>query len=402
MACSRWVLPAPPPPTMTRGLYAAHRAAGRRRGPPPGQPWRTGPRSSPPDARAARERPAAPRPRAPAPAAIPPPRGRRGRGTPVEPDQVGRQLGGLGFHVTEPLHVALEVAERLRRVGHDLLIQQLLQPARAVAFALPAQDRRADLGAPRVHLLSDGSGDLAQEVGELVFVGGPSDRRTGGRLLRRRCTDLLGRRSFRRSAGPPVRRPPNELPRLLDIDRPVAHRLERHQAVECAQQLAHVVDVERGDRLQHALRERHPALVRLPAQDRDPGLVVRRGDVDDQPAGEAADEPLVQRLDLRGRPVAGQDDLAVGGLQRVGQPQQLGLHFPPVGEELDVVDQQQIHVEEALAVGLAVAGGDRGVKRLHELVEREVLDLQVGVDRPGGVARAPSAGGSCRVRAGRR
>ncbi len=76
-----------------------------------------------------------------------------------------------------------------------------------------------------------------------------------------------------------------------------------------------------------------------------------------------------------GRAVAGEHDLPVGRLQRVGEPQQLGLHLAPVGEELDVVHQQQIDVEEALAVGLAVPRGDGGVERLDELVEREVLDL---------------------------
>ena len=119
-----------------------------------------------------------------------------------------------------------------------------------------------------------------------------------------------------------------------------------------------------------------PALLGLPPQDRDPGLVVRRRDVDDEPAGEPPDQAIVQRLDLGRRPVAGEHDLAVAGLQRVGEPQQLGLHLAPVGQELDVVHQQQVDVEEPLAVGLAVAGGDGGVKGLDELVEREVLDGQ--------------------------
>ena len=59
-----------------------------------------------------------------------------------------------------------------------------------------------------------------------------------------------------------------------------------------------------------------------------------------------------------------------------------------MGQELDVVHQQQIHVEESLPVRLAVPGGDRGVKGLHELVEREVLDVEVRVDRAGRVAHA--------------
>ena len=75
------------------------------------------------------------------------------------------------------------------------------------------------------------------------------------------------------------------------------------------------------------------------------------------------------------------------GLQRVGEPEQLRLHLPAVGEELHVVHQQHVDVEEPLAVRLAVAGGDRRVKRLDELVQRQVLDREPRVDRPGGVAR---------------
>ena len=123
-------------------------------------------------------------------------------------------------------------------------------------------------------------------------------------------------------------------------------------------------------------REVGPPLLRLAPEDGHPGLVVGRRDVDDQPAGEAADQPLVQRLDLGRRPVAGEHDLAVGGLQRVGEPEQLRLHLPAVGEELHVVHQQQVHVEEPPAVGLALPRGDRGVERLDELVEGEILDRQ--------------------------
>ena len=149
-------------------------------------------------------------------------------------------------------------------------------------------------------------------------------------------------------------------------------------------------------------REGGAPLLGLAAEDGDAGLVVRSGDVDDQPAGEAPDEPLVERLDLRRRAIAGEHDLAAGGLERVGEPEQLRLHLPAMGQELHVVHQQQVDVEEPLAVRLAVTGGDGGVKRLDEFVEREIFDGEPRIDGPRRVADAPSAGGSSRVPAGRR
>ena len=63
-------------------------------------------------------------------------------------------------------------------------------------------------------------------------------------------------------------------------------------------------------------------------------------------------------------------------LERVGEPQQLGLHLAAVGQELHVVHQQQIDVDEPPAVRLALPRRDGGVKRLDELVQGEILDRQ--------------------------
>ena len=264
-------------------------------------------------------------------------------------------------------------------VGHRVLLQQLLQPAGPVALPFPAHDRSADLGPPRVHLLRDGGVDLGEEIGELVRSGsaGRRDGGTVGRRGRRLCRPRRLLATLLRPAVPLSRRSADQHARLVRIQRPLAHRLVGDQPIQGAEQLAHVVDRETGHRLEHAVRERGPPLFRLPTKDGDPGLVVGRGDVDDETTGEPADQPLVQRLDLRWRAVAGEDDLPIGGLERVGEPEQLRLHLAPVGQELDVVHQQQIHVEESLPVRLAVTGGDRGMKGLHELIEGEILDVEV-------------------------
>jgi hypothetical protein len=176
--------------------------------------------------------------------------------------------------------------------------------------------------------------------------------------------------------------PANQHAGLVRAQCLLAHGLERDDPVERAEQLADVVDVEPRDRVEHALGEAGPPLFGLAAENGDAGLVVGGGHVDDEATREATDETLVQGLDIGRRPVAGEDDLTARSLQRVGQPQQLGLHLPPVGEELHVIHQQQVHIEEPLAVGLAVAGRDGRVKRFDELVQGEILHRQARVDRP--------------------
>ena len=303
--------------------------------------------------------------------------------------QLRGQLPGLRLHPPEPLHVALEAVHHLVRIGSDVRVEQRLEAPGSIPLALPAQDRGADLGPPRVHLQRDGRVDLTQEVGEFVFLGGTAGRWDGGRPPRLGLAGHALDRSFEslgRTAAPPVRRTADQLPRLGRREGRVAHRLVSDHPVQRAQQLADVVDTESGHRLEHAFGERRPSLLRLAPEDGHPGLVVGGGDVDDEAAREAADQPLVQGLDLRRRPVTGEDDLPVCGLQGVGQPEQLRLHLATMGEELHVVHQEQIHVEEPLAVGVALPRGDSGVERLDELVEGEILHRQPRIDRAGRVA----------------
>ena len=58
-----------------------------------------------------------------------------------------------------------------------------------------------------------------------------------------------------------------------------------------------------------------------------------------------------------------------GLLERLRQPQELGLHFLAVREELHVVDQQCVDVLEAAAERVPLPRGDRGVEGLDVFVE---------------------------------
>ena len=217
------------------------------------------------------------------------------------PDRGTRRAGELG---RERLRLGLQRLRagatsssnsRSARSGSSTISCSSSSSSRAVriALALPAEDRGAHPAAPRVR--------PAARAWRRSRRGNRRTRRRGG-VGRRRRRHGSGRADPRPPTPPSLRVPPPSLPpasmRLLRRQRLLAHRLERDQPVERAEQLADVVDVERRHGLEHARVEPGAALLRLAAQDRHPGLVVGRGDVDDEPARESADQPLVQRFDL--------------------------------------------------------------------------------------------------------
>ncbi len=75
-------------------------------------------------------------------------------------------------------------------------------------------------------------------------------------------------------------------------------------------------------------------------------------------------------------------------LQRLGEPQQLGLHLFAIREELNVVHQQDVHILEAAAEIVSLACRDRRVECLDVLVQGQVLDVELRGDRLGGVPNA--------------
>src|SRR5881296_953852 len=70
-----------------------------------------------------------------------------------------------------------------------------------------------------------------------------------------------------------------DLLRRLRVDLRVVHRLERHQPVQRAHQLAHVGDLRLRHRLEHARLESRAALLGLAPQNRHPRLVLGRAHV---------------------------------------------------------------------------------------------------------------------------
>ena len=114
--------------------------------------------------------------------------------------------------------------------------------------------------------------------------------------------------------------------------------------------------------LEDARLERRSPLLRLPAQNRDAGFVIGDADVHDEAARKPRDQTLVQVRDFGRRAIAGEHDLMPRLLQRFGEAQQLGLHLLAIGEELNVVHQQDVHILEAAAEIVSLSRRDRCVE----------------------------------------
>ena len=148
-----------------------------------------------------------------------------------------------------------------------------------------------------------------------------------------------------------------------------------HDAIERPLELADVGHDLARDELQGLGVDAHALLLGLGAQDGDAGLEVGCRQVGDQAPLEAAAEPFLERDDLLGRSVAREDDLLAVFMDRVEGVEELLLRALLVGDELDVVDEQQVDLAVASAEVVDAALLDRGDEVVGEL-------LAGGVDDP--------------------
>ena len=144
--------------------------------------------------------------------------------------------------------------------------------------------------------------------------------------------------------------------------------------VERALELADVADDLARDELDDVRGDRDRALLGLGPQDRDAGLEVRRGQVGDEAPLEAAAQPLLEGQDRLGRPVGRQHDLLAVLVDRVERVEELLLGPLLVGDELDVVDEEQVDPPVAGAELVDLALLDRGDELVGELLAGRVDD----------------------------
>ena len=124
----------------------------------------------------------------------------------------------------------------------------------------------------------------------------------------------------------------------------------------------------------HVRRDRDRAFLGLGPEDRDPRLEVRRGEVGDQAPLEPAAQPLLEGHDRLRRPVGRQHDLLAVLVDRVERVEELFLGPLLVGDELDVVDEEEVDPPVAGTELVDLALLDRGDELVGELLARRVDD----------------------------
>ena len=152
-----------------------------------------------------------------------------------------------------------------------------------------------------------------------------------------------------------------------------------------------------GDVDRDVVRQRNSFCFRLFLENRDLGLQVRRLDVGDEPPLEPRTQPLFERRNFMRRAVAADHDLFLRVVQRVERVEELGLGAFLAGEELDVVDEQNVDAAVALTEVEHAVVANRVDHLVHEPLGRDVGELQRSSDDSARNARWRASGASSPV-----
>jgi hypothetical protein len=139
-------------------------------------------------------------------------------------------------------------------------------------------------------------------------------------------------------------------------------------------QTPHVAANARGKEVVNILRQLHIHELLFFAEDRHAGFDIRRLHVCDKPPFEPRNQSLLQPLDFAGGPVAREHDLLVSLVQAVEGVEELLLDAFLAGEELDVIDEEDIGLALAPAKTHQLAVLDRVDEFVGELLDRNVGD----------------------------
>ena len=134
-----------------------------------------------------------------------------------------------------------------------------------------------------------------------------------------------------------------------------------------------------GDELDDGIVHRLALLLGLVPQDGDTGLDVRLLHVGDEAALQPGADALLQIGDLLGRTVGADDDLLACVVQGVEGVEELLLDGLAVGDELDVVDHEQVHVPEPMPKLCVLAHADGFDELVGEGLAGHVQDPGGGI-----------------------
>ena len=224
------------------------------------------------------------------------------------------------------------------------------------------------------HLAHEEHGDLARDGDQLELAVGFQVGDLQPEVVRHDLEDVVGRDVLYRGA---IRG--KERLRQVEVDLLVHQRGVGADADEVPLELADVAFHHRGKVERHVFREVDVLGLRLAVHDRHAGLDVGRLDVGDEAPFEPGLDPLLQVGDLLRELVAGDHDLLAGGVQVVEGVEELLLGPRLAGDELDVVDQQDVGVAVTLLEIRHPVRPDGGDQLVGEFLRGDVADPQARV-----------------------
>src|SRR5580700_659245 len=154
------------------------------------------------------------------------------------------------------------------------------------------------------------------------------------------------------------------------------------QPIDCAFQVAAVMGHRLGDIDKHGRRHFEAGMIEAsscgPAlEDFEPQFFAERTDLHHQPAGEPGADAVVEALQVRRRPVAGDHDLPAGVDERIERVAELGLGRAAL-QELQVVDHQHVDGAHGFLERQRRLGLQRRDKAVHEALCGQVEHFAVG------------------------
>ena len=156
---------------------------------------------------------------------------------------------------------------------------------------------------------------------------------------------------------------------------------ERHDAGERALELTYVRDDPLGQKVDHGRGHRYVLRLRFRAEDGNARLEIGSRDVRDETPFETRAQPVLELGDGLWRSVTRHDDLLALFVDRVERVEELLLRALLAGDELDVVDEEDIDTAVAFAELLALLRTDRVDELVRELFAGRVRDALLRVAR---------------------
>ncbi len=156
-------------------------------------------------------------------------------------------------------------------------------------------------------------------------------------------------------------------------------RRVRDDADQRAFELADVRRNDFGDERRHFVGNRNILALGLLAQNSFARFEIGRLDIGEQPPLESRAQPRFERLNLFGRTVGRDNELAARFVQCVERVEELFLRRFFAGEKLDVVDQQNVDLAIAIAKLRRPVVLQRDDELVGELLAGEVDDVGVGI-----------------------